>query len=140
MSEEDMDPLNLDGTVTSVQVDFMDNVELAQQNLSPQKHAGKELEVESFDGKNENQKSIGNDGQENNHHMCNSCGKNFALQKELKRHLRRSLHRHYKCEICERTFSQIGNLNKHKCQPGKSVRKVEKSTFIHEDQNGQCNT
>ena len=41
MSEEDMDPLNLDGTVTSVQVDFMDNVELAQQNLSPQKHAGK---------------------------------------------------------------------------------------------------
>ena len=31
-----MDPLNLDGTVTSVQVDFMDNVELAQQDLTPQ--------------------------------------------------------------------------------------------------------
>ena len=33
---EEMDPLNLDNIVTSVKVDFMDNVELAQQDLTPQ--------------------------------------------------------------------------------------------------------
>ena len=47
-------------------------------------------------------------------HLCNTCGKTFDCQSKLDMHSR--IHtgdQPFKCEVCERAFTQKGNLRRH---------------------------
>ena len=47
-------------------------------------------------------------------HLCNTCGISFDFKSQLEMHERiHTGHKPFKCEFCERAFTQKGNLRSH---------------------------
>ena len=49
------------------------------------------------------------------YYKCESCDKLFSQAGDLKKHIHKihEGHKYYKCESCDKSFSRAGNLKKH---------------------------